>query len=233
MLPDPEAAGPAYAGIRTRLTELLTVAGPEVAATVVPACPDWTVKDVMAHLLGACEDIVGGNLDGVGTDPWTAAQVQRHAEDSLADLLEAWSVVAPSVESITGAFPASAAAQWVFDATTHEQDLRGALDAPGARDTDNVAIAAAFLADALGGVTRAEGLPTLALVLDGAEPLVLGPGDPAATLRASAFEVVRGFGGRWSLDQVRSLDWDGDPEPYFALFGTVLRPPAEPSAERT
>ena len=197
----------------------------------MPACPDWTVKDVVAHLAGACEDILAGNLDGVATDAWTGAQVERHRDATLAEVVDLWGVVGPSVEAITGAFPASAAAQWVFDATTHEQDLRGALRRPGARDADNVAIAAAFLASSLDGLVRAQGLPTLALRLDSDPALVLGEGEAAATLRATRFAFVRAFGGRWSLDQVRGLAWDGDPEPYFAMFGAVLKPPSSPADE--
>lgn len=231
LLPDPAAAGATYAGVRTRLTDVLGAADDAVAATVVPACPDWTVHDVIAHLSGACEDILAGNLEGVASPAWTDAQVQRLRGESLASLLDLWGVVGPSVEAITGAFPPAAAAQLVFDATTHEHDVRAALGRPGARDSESVAVGVAFLLHALDGLIRAQGLPTLAVSLDGEAPVVLGDGAPAATLTASRFEVLRGFGGRRSVAQVRALGWEGDPEPYLRFFNDVLSPPTHDVAE--
>jgi hypothetical protein len=32
-----------------------------------------SVHDVVAHLAGTVTDVLGGRLDGVGSDPWTAA----------------------------------------------------------------------------------------------------------------------------------------------------------------
>lgn len=34
----------------------------------VPACPEWTVHDVLAHLCGLCVDIVTGRLTSVSHD---------------------------------------------------------------------------------------------------------------------------------------------------------------------
>lgn len=226
VLPDPAAAGPAYAGVRTRLTDLLRDADVTTAATVVPTCPAWTVQDVIAHLAGACEDVLAGNLEGVASPAWTSAQVQRLRGESLAGLLDLWRVVGPSVEAITSAFPPSAAAQLVFDAATHEQDVRTALGRPGGRDSESVAVACAFLLNALGGMIRARALPPLAVALDGEAPVVLGGTDVAVTLTATRYDVLRAFGGRRSLAQVRALAWTGDPEPYFSFFNDILSPPA-------
>ena len=64
----------AYRGVRVRVRELVVEHGAECDA-VIPATPEWTVHDLVAHLGGITADIVSGNLDGVGTDTWTAAQV--------------------------------------------------------------------------------------------------------------------------------------------------------------
>lgn len=242
VLPDPADAGPAYAGVRARVTALLTENGhgPDVAERTVPLCPEWTVHDLVAHLSGVIEDVLSGDIAEAGTDPWTAAQVERHRDDSLIDMLSRWNELGPQVEGITAAFPPVAAAQMVFDATTHEHDLRHALGEPGGRDSDGVVVGCAFLANGFGKAIAAGTLPPLTLVLDG-DRIELAPTDEdgegadapePVVLTTSRFDFLRGFGGRRSLDQLRALDWQGEPEPFLAsLSGTVLRPPAEPVEE--
>jgi hypothetical protein len=59
---------------------------------------------------------------------------------------------------------------------------------------------------------------------------VEGTGAPAATLAGDPFELFRALSGRRSLDQVRALAWDGDPEPYLDLFAPYPMP-ASPLVE--
>ena len=69
---------PVYEETRDRIVALVrhpaTGTSARVAETVVPACPGWRVRDVIAHVTGIYADIVGGNLQGGATDEWTAAQ---------------------------------------------------------------------------------------------------------------------------------------------------------------
>lgn len=225
LLPDPASVGAVYAGVRARVTDLLADATSETSSAMVVTCPDWTVRDLVTHLAGVCDDILAGRLDGVATPAWTDAQVQRLREESVSSALEFWSEVAPSVEAITAAFPPSTAAQWVFDAVTHEHDLRATLGVPGARDSDAVAVGAAFLLDTIATVAAAGMVPTLAVALDDDAPVTLGPGEPVVTLRATRFDVLRALGGRRSVEQVRALDWSGDPGPYLSFTGGILAPP--------
>jgi hypothetical protein len=55
---------------------------------------------------------------------------------------------------------------------------------------------------------------------------VEGAGAPAATLSAAPFELFRALSGRRSLDQVRSLAWDGDPAPYLEVLAPYPLPPS-------
>jgi len=59
---------------------------------------------------------------------------------------------------------------------------------------------------------------------------VEGSGQPVAALAADAFELFRALNGRRSLDQVRALRLDGDPEPYLDLFAPYPMP-ASPLVE--
>ena len=99
VIADTNDAAAAYVGVRARTSAMLRTASAGDADRKVPACPDWTVKDVAAHMAGVCEDILAGNLDGVATDAWTNAQVARHADDSLDDVLDSWDQTGPDDRS--------------------------------------------------------------------------------------------------------------------------------------
>src|SRR5436305_6232427 len=130
--------GSIYAEGRARLTDLLASADPQQHAARVPGCPQWAVRDVIAHVTGVCADVLAGNIAGVGTEEWTAAQVAERKDRSLPEILAEWSEVAPQVEAMAQHFPDRTAEQWELDLTTHEQDIRGALGRPGARGAAGV-----------------------------------------------------------------------------------------------
>jgi Mycothiol maleylpyruvate isomerase N-terminal domain len=53
-----------YEAVHARVAALVLEGDPE---TPVPACPEWRVRDVIAHLVGLCEDWVDHRLDGYGS----------------------------------------------------------------------------------------------------------------------------------------------------------------------
>ncbi len=198
----------AYQGIREGLRADLEGLGPEVETTRVPATPDWTVKDCIAHVAGILADAKAGNLDGVGTDAWTAKQVDDRRDKSLAEVLDEWDALGAELEPAMPNFPEEAVASLIGDAFTHEQDVRGAVGVPGNRDSDAFRITYEFFADQLDGRLKEN---DLALRLRaGADERVLGHGEPAASVSAEPFEVLRGLTGRRSADQIRAWDWEGD-----------------------
>jgi hypothetical protein len=230
MTTDPATSMAAYRAVRERVTGVLGGIDDGVAAsTPVPGCPDWTVTEVAGHLCGVCVDILEGNLDGVGTAPWADAQAERFAPLGLAAVLAHWNEVGPQVEAIGGAFPAEPATQLVFDATTHEHDVRGAVGTVGGRETAELAVPMEFVARMLDGRVRGHGLAALRLTAPDGWTSAVGEGTPEVDLRASTFELFRSFGGRRSLDQMRQLDWSADPDPYLAVVfdDTPLCPPNE------
>ena len=218
------AAIAAHSGVRARVTELLDgIDEDRAAATVVPACPAWSVTDTLAHAVGVCIDIVEGNIgDDVGTAAWADSHVDRFASLGVAGLLERWVETAPVIDSLAGVLPGPIASQFVFDATTHEQDLRGALGAPGGRGSDGIVVGLRFIQGGLDAAVRRQGLPPLVLVSEVDRVVVGGDADAEAAsglpaLRATNFEQFRGFGGRRSIAQLHAMDWDVDPAPYVAL----------------
>jgi uncharacterized protein (TIGR03083 family) len=231
FLRPPEESMVAYAAMRRRLCDLVSPLTDEDAGTPVPACPGWTVTDVVAHLYGVESDILAGNLNGVGTGAWADDQVRRFAPLGLAELLDRWERTSPAVEAMGGAFPPRPAAQFVFDACTHEHDIRGALGRPGARRADSVMVGLSFVASALDDMVQDQRLPGIELDTPDFHAGI-GSSPSPVQLSTSSFELFRSFAGRRSPDQFRALGWQGDPAPFLAFFGDgPIRPPDQPLIE--
>lgn len=208
--------GEVYRETRLRLTDLVREHAGS-ASMELPACPGWTIRDVIGHLSGVCVDILAGNIEGVATPPWTAAQVAARKERSLEEILEEWSAAAPQVEEITPMFPRGSAEQWVTDITTHEQDVRGALNKPGARDAASMEVALGFLGKGFIRAAKQAGITGLH-VRAGEREWSTDNETKSITFEAQPFEFARALSGRRSLDQIRAMNWDGDPEPYLKAF---------------
>jgi uncharacterized protein (TIGR03083 family) len=215
-----DGIGSVYAAGRARVAELVTSLDPAQEKAPVPACPAWCVHDVLAHLTGVCADVLAGNIEGVATDPWTADQVERRRDVPLDEIVKEWSETAPQVEAMAEHFPGRAAEQWVYDLTTHEHDIRGALSQPGARDSDALAVGLEFVVTmGMASSIAARGLPPLR-VNAGDREWVIG-GDDAGhpnELEAEPFELFRAMGGRRSASQIRSYRWNCEPDVYVAAF---------------
>ncbi len=218
-----DEVGEAYRGVRLRVSTLVTGADVATLDTVAPATPDWTVHDVLAHLVGVATDIVSGNLDGVGSDPWAATQVERSRERTCVELLAEWDEHGPVVDEMAAQF-GRAAGQLLSDATTHEHDVRGALGAAGARDSDAVVLSFGFVGLSLGEQLDAAGVGALT-VHHGDVTDTLGSGEAVASLHIDDFEFVRALTGRRSVEQIAAYDWDGEFAPeHLVLARFTARP---------
>jgi hypothetical protein len=100
-------------------------------------------------------------------------------------------------------------AQLVTDAATHEHDIRGAMERPGARDSDAVRIAFAYVGAALGEQLDAADRGAL-VVEHEAGAATFGSGEPTVTVRTTRFEFLRATTGRRCAAQIAAYDWDGD-----------------------
>jgi uncharacterized protein (TIGR03083 family) len=129
------AAGAAYRLICERVDALVRGRDgvPELA---VPACPGWTIRQLLAHLAGVAQDIVALNLEKKGTGPWADAQVARLGGHSIDDLLDLWGQSLDTVSAKLAFASDAGVCQLVFDTLTHEHDIRGALSEPGSRAGD-------------------------------------------------------------------------------------------------
>jgi uncharacterized protein (TIGR03083 family) len=207
----------AYAGGRARIRALVTDLDDARANVTVPACPNWRVRDVVGHVTGICADILAGNLDGVATDAWTERQVSARRDRPLADVVAEWDETGPQVEALLPSVPQDATRQLVADLATHEHDVRGALSAPGARDSSAVAVAMGFVVPNFLTAAAAREFPPLRVRADDEEWATEGA-EPQATLCAERFELLRALTGRRSATQVRAMKWDGDPNRHLDAF---------------
>jgi uncharacterized protein (TIGR03083 family) len=172
-----------YRASRQRVEALV---GDEVGDVSVPATPEWTVHDVVAHLAGIAEDARTGNMAGATTDAWTAAQVERGRGKAVAELVEQWAADAPAVEWFLST-PEGAAGSWraVLDIHTHEADILNALGRPVVLPADVLAWVAGLLLDDFHDAVAAAGLAPVDVVADD-------------------LDVFRGRLGRRTPDEVRT-----------------------------
>ncbi|HEU0171819.1 MAG TPA: maleylpyruvate isomerase family mycothiol-dependent enzyme [Acidimicrobiales bacterium] len=199
----PPTIGEHYRATRERLTDLLAGAAEADWARPVPACPGWDVHDVVAHLVALVDDALTGRLTGPPSPQVTAEQVARLRDEAGAVMLARWAEQAPLFEQAVtdrGIWPAA------FDVGAHEQDVRGALGRPGARDCALVRTAARLLIEEFAGDA------TIVADLDD-EVARSHPGTGGEHhLRTTPFEVFRFRLGRRSRQQVAELDWTPVPD---------------------
>jgi len=209
-----------YRETRERLSDyLVREIDDEWWEAAVPACPGWTVQDVVSHMVGIVADIQDGRMEGVGSDEWTAFQVTARRDLPLTEVIGEWSRRAPAFEEAVAAWPPAVAAQIVADSAMHELDIRNALGDRSSRDTDAVPIAIDYYAHKLADRIAEAGVAPLVVDYDGTV-VTLGEGAPGATLRTTRFEALRAMGGRRSAAQVAAYDWEGDAAPYVALISS-------------
>lgn len=214
----PNAIADNYVAAHDRIEKLVAGIDDTQARSPVPGTPDWTVHDLLAHLVAVPSDIAAGRLTSIPTPDQTKAQVEERRDRSIGELLDEWtSGMGPIVEATrAGLIPAPLA----IDVITHEQDLRGALGAPPVPDPDAVKWAAGGFASGLARRIKESGLPPL-LLRDpdsGFDAFAGDGGPPGATVTAPVFELFRALAGRRSREQVAGYDWDGDASPYLDLF---------------
>jgi uncharacterized protein (TIGR03083 family) len=226
----------AYADARRRFTELLAGLDEAALAARVPACPAWTVHDVLAHTTGVAAAAAGGTYFSgaadawrdtqlaAARDGWTAGQVRSRRDQSVQALVAEWAGWAAALEPMLAGTvpPRPGSPAWlstapVADLAAHLHDVRGALRRPGDRDAPATTLGLRIYARWLGQRLDQAHLPALRLRAADRE-WVEGSGPPAAALTADAFELFRAISGRRDLDQIRALTWDGDPEPYLDLL---------------
>jgi hypothetical protein len=204
----PDDRGELWLVTRRRLRALLAGRPKEDLARPVPAMPGYTARDVITRLARAETDALDGDIHATDEAPDPGAWSAQPDDE----LLTAWDAQESAVASLVRAQPR--AGRLLTDLITHEHDLRGALDRPGARDSDAVAYAVEWLAEGFAGRLRAAGAPALRMTCEqwGYDT---APPPYGAIIVADRFELFRAFTGRRSAAEVRRWMWSTDPAPYL------------------
>jgi uncharacterized protein (TIGR03083 family) len=221
-------AAEVYTQSRARMIELAERTPADCFEEKVPATPDWTARDLFSHAVGVAADVAAGQVEGAGTNEWTARQVEERKDKSVAELVDEWRATAEAFDPMVKQAPPGLAGALASDVLHHELDLRGALgpDASGVSG-EQLDGAVDFGVNLMAGfldrrIKKAE-LPGLRVRAANQEWTLgsasdSGSGEPAATLTTTPIEFFRVLAGRRSEAQVRAMDWDGDPTPYLPVL---------------
>ena len=225
---NPEALAHEYRLARLRITDVMSEflhdSGVEIGSRPVPACPAWTVRDLLSHVTGIASEISSGNPPSGDSDAWVDAIVEARRDRTPAQLLDEWSVSGPKFESLA-AGTKRLAVPLSYDTVVHEHDLRHAVDRPGARDSSGVVtsmhVGVWLMTNDLkrnefGSVSfRAGGLDWLA----GEGDLRLSLDLDSSPFRFPVWELLRLTGSRRSKNQMAVYSWSGDVE---SALGSLL-----------
>ena len=218
---------PAILYERTRLefVSLLLVLSEDELRVQVPATPAWSVRDVLAHVVGLVSDLNAQRFplvdDGGGAD-WTQAQVDRTRGLTLRDLIAEWGNEAPKFEAGLRAFGYEFGSHFLADLVVHYQDVRSALGLDPSADELTVAVSLDHYAGFISELLTANGWGKLEVVAGHETRILGGNGRLHAHLQTEPLELLRVMSGRRSVRQMRALDWQGDADDLLLLMPMVL-----------
>ncbi len=202
-----------YRNSRLRMQKIAAELSDDQVSSVVGACPEWSVKDLFAHVTGIAVDLGSGHSPKGDPQPWVDRQVEERRARPLATVVDEWSAAAPAFEAMIEAAPGPL---WglTYDTVVHEHDLRAAVGRPGDRDSEGVRVAAELGLNLVKADLAKAGLPAVGISFAGRD-YVVGSGDPELTWSGSAFECLRLLGSRRTVEEMRAAGFVGDLERFL------------------
>jgi Mycothiol maleylpyruvate isomerase N-terminal domain len=204
-----------YRDARMRVRSLLDDGDEDSGRRPVPACPAWTVGDLLAHLAGLAAVYGSGRVPEGDRQRWLDQLVVERRGKRLFDVFEEWDVTGPLMERALVAEPDR---RWplVYDVIAHEHDLRGALGVAGVRDDDAIVLGLQLGLRITASDLARHDLPGLRVLVGGGGngDFVAGDDPVDLTLEASAFEAFRLLGSRRTLPEMRAA-FTGDLDRYL------------------
>ncbi|WP_410589899.1 maleylpyruvate isomerase family mycothiol-dependent enzyme [Amycolatopsis sp. lyj-23] len=207
----------AYPEVRRAVRALLE-GRPGTYRRPVPACPEWTVTDLLGHLTAIASRVLARHG---GTPPAPAGTVP--------ELLDRWDDLGEELDRRLAEAGGRSGEVMVMDAYTHELDLRAALGVPP--PVEHLAWAPSFdvLVRGFSASVAGRGLPAVDLRTTGGSRWTAGTGRPKVSVTAPAHDLYRALAGRRSPAQLAALEWSAAPEPWLAAFTWgPFTPPTHP-----
>ena len=228
-----------YKLAKRRMVDVVRSLSEDQLDAVCPACPAWSIRDVLAHhvhaagvytdgdappenLIGFMEpDVAKRSAAGVVRDAWTEAGVMERRGVPTSDLLDEWNGVVRRMD--TGDDVS------LFDLIVHLGDVVEALGDRGGVDSDLAEVALRTCYEF--ALTRRLAAIGEAMVLVCSDTgLRVGTFPGAAVVRGSMYELQRTLAGRRSrVEADAALDWGTAPAEARELFA-VYPWPTEPTA---
>jgi hypothetical protein len=214
----------AYLNTRNRICAVVRDLPADSLDAIVPSCPDWSVKDLLGHVVGLPAAIGSGNLPDGDLDGWLRGIVDERRSQPIDDLLREW-------EGLDTAIAATLSMSDALygDLVVHEHDLRAAVRLPDSSSFD-VDIVLPMTMSAASYWLRDTGLGAIE-VRDADRVWTSGDGPIGWSIEVSAWEAVRALNSRRTADELRSLPGTGSAEPFIAILDGHLPLPAESLGE--
>ena len=212
----PDELFAAYRSTRARMAVLAENLDPSDLSRAVPACPLWTVFDLMAHVVSMPAAIGNGELPAGSVTAWLQGLVEARRSQSVADLTEEWLSLDGAISAILN----GPGGVLFGDLAVHEHDLRGAVDAPDHGALEVEVMLPRTLA-AFATPLRNAGLGAIAVRHDD-RIWRSHDGPPGWTLDVTPWEGVRAVNSRRTAAELRQLPHEGDVEPYLAILDAHL-----------
>ena len=191
-----------YQATRRRIVGHVTSVPDAEVLVMVPACPEWTVHDAVAHVTGIAADLGAGRMPGANTQAWIDGHVADRKDRPVGLLIDEW--LAADVE---GFIEKSGSGQLLLDVCAHEHDICHALGKVGDRESDAVNACVPAMCELLRKDLLAKGAPGSVRLVTGARSWTVGEGPVQLVLEAEPFELIRILGSRRSERQMRALPW--------------------------
>ena len=212
----------AYSTTRARITLLTESLSPADLTGAVPACPLWTVQDLIAHVVSMPAAIGNGELPPGATGEWLQSLVEARRDQDVGELTEEWLSLDSAIASILNG-PGPGELLFV-DLAVHEHDLRGAVGAPDHGELEVEVMLPTTLA-AFAAPLRNAGLGAIEVRQDG-RIWRSHDSESGWTLEVTPWEAVRAVNSRRTPDELRELPHGGDVEPCLAILDAHLPLPA-------
>lgn len=217
--------GMVYEHARSRFVLTVHALSADELALAVPATPGWSVRDVLAHVVGVAADLNAQRFpdtNDVDGTMWTARQVADRRTESIADIVGEWTREAPAFEDGLRLFGYEEGRHFVADLHAHHQDVRGALGLPRDDDPITIEVSLDHYLGFIDTMLKANAWGTLDVTTDGEQRTLGDHGSHRARVTGPGFEVLRAFSARRSERQVRHMSWEGDLDALLVMLSGEL-----------
>ena len=215
----------AYLRTRERVVGLLLPADDALLQERIPACPAWSVQELLTHLVSMPAALSTGRWPTGAIGDWLDELIVERKGQAPEELIAEW-------RSLDGALPGlldGPSALLFDDLAVHEHDLRSAVNRPDHQALETAQVLPRALA-AFSEPLRAAGLGAIE-VRSGDEVWRSHEAVAGWTLLVDPWTAVRAVSSRRTADELRELPSTGKADDYIGVLDAHLPLAAAPLRE--